>query len=202
MLGCDSAGLSNCGSVAGGNLSVITNSYFSSDATCVNNGAGGTCNSVGSSGSHLGGYFYNVANAPLSSWDFNSYWTDQTTNYPTLNPVVFNEQDWGNCNNHVASGNAFAGGKGTMDNPYLICTKAEFLEIGTNTAYWSHQHYKLMNDIDMTGTSGTDFIILGNSVNVFSGTFDGNNKKISNFNYVNGAQDDVGLFGRNRPPLS
>jgi len=53
-------------------------------------------------------------------------------------------------------------------------------------------HFKLMNDIDL---KGIDFHIIGSETVPFTGVFDGNGRKISNFTYTSTEQDWVGLFG-------
>lgn len=67
----------------------------------------------------------------------------------------------------------FEGGDGSVDYPYLISTKTQFLEISDLT-----KHYKQIADIDL-GDLGTlptnEAIITGD----FSGTYDGNGKSIS-----------------------
>ena len=192
---CNAPSSSNCGRLYGLVPSMVTNSFFSTDATCLNNGAMGSCNGSGSSGSHLAGYFYDKNNAPLSSWDFNDSWQVQASAFPLPNPTQFSESSWGTCQSHPASGHSFAGGKGTVESPFLICTKDEFLAIGSNIANWGHKHYKLMNDIDLTGITGTTYNIMGTVANPFSGSFDGNKKKIINLSYVSALADVVGLFG-------
>ncbi len=85
----------------------------------------------------------------------------------------------------------FSGGNGEPDNPYLISTAEELNSIGHNPGLMA-AHFKLMNDIDL---AGIDFHIIGGETVPFTGVFDGNGKKISNFTYTTTEQDCVGLFG-------
>ena len=85
---------------------------------------------------------------------------------------------------------AFSGGTGELDNPYLISTADELNSIGHNP-WLMAGHFKLTNDIDL---AGIDFYIIGSETVPFTGVFDGNGKKISNFTYTATHQDFVGLF--------
>ncbi|MGD8500631.1 MAG: GLUG motif-containing protein [Phycisphaerales bacterium] len=89
----------------------------------------------------------------------------------------------------------YGGGTGQPDDPYLIYTAEQMNEIGANWKDWD-KHFKLMADIDLSTYAGTDFNIIGRSrMNAFSGVFDGNSKKISNFMYSSANRDYAGLFG-------
>jgi hypothetical protein len=85
----------------------------------------------------------------------------------------------------------FSGGTGEPDNPYLISTADELNSIGHNPGLMA-AHFKLMNDIDL---KGIDFHIIGSETVPFTGVFDGNGTKLSNFTYTSTEQDWVGLFG-------
>ena len=73
----------------------------------------------------------------------------------------------------------FSRGMGTPENPYLISTADELNSIGHNPRLMT-AHFKLINDINMTGI---DFFMIANQWYPFSGTFDGNRHFISNINY-------------------
>jgi hypothetical protein len=89
----------------------------------------------------------------------------------------------------------FLTGAGTEDNPYLIYTAEELNMIGLFPNEWD-KHFKLMVDIDLAGITGTDFNIMGRGPDsAFSGVFDGNSRKISNFTYTSTEALNVGLFG-------
>ena len=92
----------------------------------------------------------------------------------------------------------FSGGSGEPDNPYLISTADELNSIGHNPRLMS-AHFKLTNDIDLTGI---DFYSIGSEAFPFTGVFYGNSKKIFNFSHTSIDSDplwlftdDVGLFG-------
>jgi hypothetical protein len=74
----------------------------------------------------------------------------------------------------------FSGGTGETDEPYLISTANELNSIGHNPRLMN-AHFKLINDIDLTGI---DLFIIGNELFPFTGVFDGNGKKIYNFTYT------------------
>ena len=95
----------------------------------------------------------------------------------------------------------YGGGSGTAEDPYLIYTAEQMNAIGANPADWD-KHFKLMDDIDLSAYTGSAFNIIGQwttlgSINnrPFSGVFDGNDRKISNFSYVSPSRYGVGLFG-------
>lgn len=102
-------------------------------------------------------------------------------------------------------------GTGTAADPYLIKRPIDlfYLAAYVNSEFYAYSfygaHFKMVEDIDM---EGEQLYVIGNSENdaaVFSGTFDGNNKKIKNFyitdeviNQETFAQEYltyVGLFG-------
>jgi hypothetical protein len=67
--------------------------------------------------------------------------------------------------------------------------------IGAEPNDWS-SHFKLMADIDLGGYSGMSFNIIGSDwQNAFSGVFDGQCHKITNFTWHGTNHDYVGLFG-------
>ncbi|MEN6306539.1 MAG: GLUG motif-containing protein [Anaerohalosphaeraceae bacterium] len=95
-----------------------------------------------------------------------------------------------------ASISSYGGGDGSSESPFEIWTAEQLNSIGLNPDDWD-QHFKLMDNIDMSGYSGTQFNIIGSSCqNLFSGTFDGNEKAISNLSYTAPADNKVaGMFG-------
>ncbi|HUT47662.1 MAG TPA: GLUG motif-containing protein [Sedimentisphaerales bacterium] len=89
----------------------------------------------------------------------------------------------------------YGGGTGEPNDPYLIYTAEQMNEIGLNQEDWG-KHFKLMADIDLGSFTGTSYNIIGGEWdNPFTGVFDGNNKKISNFNYSSIGRYKVGIFG-------
>ncbi|MEX0722100.1 MAG: GLUG motif-containing protein [Balneolaceae bacterium] len=89
----------------------------------------------------------------------------------------------------------FAGGSGTEENPYKISTVEELQEIRNHP----NDYFIQTNNIDASVTenwnAGEGFIPIGDDVVKFSGSYEGNNFKISNL-YINLDQWYVGLFGR------
>ncbi len=84
----------------------------------------------------------------------------------------------------------FSGGTGEPNDPYLILTAAELNHIGHNQRLMG-RHFRLINDIDL---AGTEFFIIGNNVFPFTGTFDGNDRMISNFTYRSSNEVEAGFF--------
>ncbi len=76
----------------------------------------------------------------------------------------------------------FAGGNGTLNNPYQITTPQQFVNINTLEST-KNVYFKLMNDIDLSAVleDSKMYWDMGNAViNFFEGVFDGNNKRIYN----------------------
>ena len=88
----------------------------------------------------------------------------------------------------------YGGGIGEPNDPYLIFTAEQMNEIGADSNDWD-KHFKLMADIDLSVYKGTDFNIIGERSNAFSGVFDGNDHKISNFIYISTDGHHTGIFG-------
>ena len=86
---------------------------------------------------------------------------------------------------------SFSGGSGELDDPYLVSTADELNSIGHNPRLMT-AHFKLVNDIDLTGV---DFYIIASQYYPFRGTFDGNDHTISNFSYTSPEATGIGLFG-------
>jgi hypothetical protein len=82
-------------------------------------------------------------------------------------------------------------GTGTPDDPYKIATKTDLLAMAADASYYN-ECFILTADINMEGQVFMTAIIA--SDNSFTGTFDGNGHKITDFT-INGG-DDVGLFGQ------
>ena len=90
-------------------------------------------------------------------------------------------------------------GGGTEAKPYLIKNAQNLQTIGAWPKYWS-AHFELTADIDMSGSSARNYIIIGyyygsNDNKPFTGTFEGNGHTISNFSYVSAKTDGVAMFG-------
>jgi photosystem II stability/assembly factor-like uncharacterized protein len=95
---------------------------------------------------------------------------------------------------HLSVAAQYGGGNGTTGNPYLIKTANQLVALATTSSDWSGTYFKLENDIDMTGQS---FTPIGNATQIFSGSFDGNSKVISNLDVTPNANNiGTGFFGQ------
>ncbi len=122
--------------------------------------------------------------------NFNSAWSsenssedppDETPEDPPEDPVL----------------NCF--GDSNLDSVYEICTCDDLQAIG-NSATNRSRSYILMNNVDFNNcdssyTSGVGFSPIGyDSTHSFLGSFNGNNKEITNL-YINSTSSNVGFFG-------
>lgn len=87
----------------------------------------------------------------------------------------------------------FMDGSGEPNNPYLIST-AEQLSLLGNFNCEMNKYFLMTADIDLTGYDSTNFTLLGQSDDEFTGSFDGNGYTIFNFSYTD-HDFGVGLFG-------
>jgi len=87
----------------------------------------------------------------------------------------------------------FSGGTGEPNNPYLISTAEELNSIGHNPRLMS-AHFMLTNDVNL---AGIEFFLIGHEGYPFSGVFDGNGYRITNFSHKasNKYRQNIGLFG-------
>jgi hypothetical protein len=90
---------------------------------------------------------------------------------------------------------AYGGGSGTPDDPYLIFTAEQLNAVGAQPGDWD-KHFRLMADIDLSGYRQSEFHRIGTPEHGrFTGTFDGNYRTISNFQWSREWDRYVGLFG-------
>jgi len=142
-------------------------------------------------------------------WDLNSEsWVRDEVTSPCVDagdpnsPVAFEPSPNGGIINMGAFGGTteaskspsglsakYGGGTGEPNDPYLIYTAEQLDDIGAEPNDWD-KHFKLMADIDLSAYEGTDFNIIGYWVQwyfpdnmPFTGVFDGNGHRISNFTY-------------------
>ncbi|MBN1391061.1 MAG: hypothetical protein JXA22_10520 [Candidatus Thermoplasmatota archaeon] len=89
---------------------------------------------------------------------------------------------------------SFAGGNGTIDDPYQISTISELQNISSNLT----EHFMLINDIDASETrnwnGGKGFLPMGNSDFSFKGSLDGKGFNINALWIDRTGYGDVGLF--------
>ena len=98
--------------------------------------------------------------------------------------------------------NPYSGGTGEPNTPYQIATKVDLLAMAADTADYD-KCFILTADIDMQGQVFMMAIIAPDiSTNdyfqgtAFTGTFDGNGHKITNFTINGGSNTYLGLFGQ------
>jgi hypothetical protein len=96
----------------------------------------------------------------------------------------------------------YSGGSGTPEDPYQIANKEDLLTLAATTADYN-ECFILTADIDMDGQEFTTAIIAADTSSssgfqgtAFTGTFDGNSHKITNFAIDGGSNDYLGLFGK------
>ncbi len=123
------------------------------------------------------------------AWVCDPVWTiDEGKDYPRLL--------WENMPGVPIDSQSFlGGGSGTQVDPYLIYTAQQLNIVGLSPCFFD-RHFKLMANIDLSAYIGTSFNMIGNYPdNPFTGVFDGNGHKISNFSYTSTDTDHIGLFG-------
>ncbi|MCL2705643.1 MAG: hypothetical protein FWE72_05490, partial [Spirochaetaceae bacterium] len=85
------------------------------------------------------------------------------------------------------------GGRGTSTNPFLVSNIATLQKIGSDTDGWTlSAFYRQTADINLNSIS--NWVPIGTEADPFRGTYDGNDKTISNLK-INRNLDDQGLFG-------
>ncbi|MHC4657077.1 MAG: hypothetical protein ACYS91_18985 [Planctomycetota bacterium] len=89
----------------------------------------------------------------------------------------------------------YSGGTGEPNNPYRIATAEDLNDIGNHVEDFN-KYFVMVNDVNLSEYTGTEFNIIGpNSTTPFTGVFDGNGRKIYNFNYsVDDLYGPLGLF--------
>ena len=93
------------------------------------------------------------------------------------------------ANSHTASGD------GTLGTPYLLSSANQIycLSETATVADWG-MVYQLTTDIDLSSFTSNSLAPIASSSSPFTGRFDGNGFRLSNWTYSDTAQDDVGLF--------
>jgi len=126
----------------------------------------------------------------FESFDFENIWIfENDYPYPQLrsNPHV----------SHTENTTEFVGGKGTIDDPYLVATFEQLDSI----RYYSSKHFKLVSDIDVAGREWT--VIGGSDVDGFYGSIDGDGYRITGLNIaVNAKNIYTGFIGNNFGQIS
>ena len=175
------SGSDNVGGLVGVNEGgTVTNSFWDIQTSGQITSAGGTGKAT--TEMQMEGTFTGAG------WDFTRpIWTiDEGVDYPRL---WWERQE----------SSKYGGGSGTAEEPYLIHTSQQMNAIGANSNDWN-KHFKLMEDINLSAFTGTDFNIIGYYISddnkkPFMGVFNGNGHTISNFTYTSADRDFAGIFG-------
>jgi hypothetical protein len=95
----------------------------------------------------------------------------------------------------------YSGGSGTAADPYKIATKVDLLALAGTLADYN-KYFILTADVDLEGVVFTKAIIAPNTISssnfqgtAFTGKFNGNGHKITNFTINGGNNSYLGLFG-------
>jgi len=87
-------------------------------------------------------------------------------------------------------------GSGVSEDPYQISDPCQMVEIGQHPEHWT-SYFVLTADIDMAGCDGSQYCVIGNSSQRFTGSFNGRGHSIFNFACTTtGSARYVGLFGQ------
>ncbi len=141
------------------------------------------------------------ANTPTDSWDI----TVQVASRVAFGSEEWEStaSDWGGDRAAIAAivvfsflgTPTFAGGEGTIEDPYRISDAFELQRISRDL----EAHYLLVDDIEAGETidwnGGLGFMPIGDDDNPFTGTFDGDGNFIFDLYMNRPDQNDVGLFG-------
>jgi hypothetical protein len=100
---------------------------------------------------------------------------------------------WEGLPGEVFPSNWYAGGTGTLEDPYIISTAEHLAAIGLISDDWG-KNFRLDADIDCAEFEG-QFQPIGNSITYFTGVFDGQGHTISNLIIDSNGVNFVGLFG-------
>lgn len=94
----------------------------------------------------------------------------------------------------IATRMCYSGGTGEPNNPYRIATPNDLNDIGNHIEDYN-KHFIMVSDINLAAFTGTQFNIIGNDINPFTGVFDGNGHTISNFTWNSTGMNHIGIFG-------
>src|SRR5262249_17979596 len=98
------------------------------------------------------------------------------------------------CQNLGGAGAYNALGSGTPEQPYLICSAAQLVDLSFEPNAWS-RYFLMGSDIDMTGYGTLEYTPIGSETVPFSGVFGGGGFTIRNFVWHDAGRDNAGLFG-------
>lgn len=92
------------------------------------------------------------------------------------------------CAGTVLTHSPFGKGKGSVSSPYMICTREQFNNIGSDAAYTT-RHFILGQSISLAAGATS----VGSAGNPFRGTFNGDIYSLTGVN-ITGSANNVGLF--------
>ncbi len=173
------------GGFMGGILSsTVQNSFWDLDTSEQNSSAAG----IGKTTMEMN----TTSTFTNAGWNFVDVWredTDSTQNsgYPYLR--------WQDADpESTITSVVFAGGSGTEQDPFQVETAEQLDEVRN----YSDKHFIQIADIDLGSAPWNDaegWLPVGNTVDVFSGTYDGQNFLIDNLYIDRPGEDGIGLFG-------
>ncbi len=166
----------NNGGFIGDNSATVNNSYWNTLSSGMSSSSGGT----GLSESEM------KAQLSFSGWDFSSVWDiDEGNSYPVLKDNVQNPAPF------------YLSGNGTIFDPYLVSTWNDLLNLSLNSDLWGF-YFEQTTDINASESSNLSsegFSPIGDSVNTFTGEYNGAGYSIDNL-FINRAQTNyIGMFG-------
>ncbi|MCB0356562.1 MAG: hypothetical protein KDD40_06120 [Bdellovibrionales bacterium] len=110
--------------------------------------------------------------------------TPETPDNPTPPPAPLE------CDNTIT--NDFGGGDGSAGDPYRICSLEQWNHFSQTSSTWD-KFIRLEDDLDFTGVTYPNFNTVGTVGTPFIGTFEGNNKSISNIS-INAIASNFAIF--------
>jgi len=149
----------------------------------------------------------------FTGWNFTNTWNIQSgvwKSYPYLQAFTYDAVDAEVAVNPIPgleAGGPYAGGAGTVENPYLIETAEDLIELSNTSADWDKHFIQTadiafnsdptLQDWNGNGNAGPEagFSPIGNGTTNFSGVYDGDGHTISNL-FIDRSTDEIGLFGR------
>ncbi len=166
-------------------FNTLTNDFDLATSTCEEGGQACAADSSGTTLAQL----QDKTRLPLSGWDFTNTWVPASGGFPTLHSVLFDASTWAGCGAHATDA-PFAGGDGTPDRPFLICSAGQFAALQTLT---TGAYVLQMASIDFS-TASTTLQPIGAQNSAFVGVYNGNGQSLSNFT-IHADTGLVGLFG-------
>ena len=171
------SGVDYLGGLVGSNGGWVFNSYWDANTSGTSNSSGGIAKATSEM----------MDTNTFLGWNCGNAWIiDPNNDYPRL--------VWENQPGQPIINPPYAGGTGEENTPFLISTAEELFTLRSCYCDWD-KNFKLVDDIDLQGTSDSKNIIGFNQQYPFSGTFEGGGYRVSNYSYTSDAGKHIGLFG-------